>query len=185
VNDALAIHRDLLTRGVAHEIVRLRRVILSADDLPDALDLPAERCVAVRMYEADHRLAAACVPAGATVAPSALLAATGARRIGIAPVDRINQDTQFAAGLVSPVLLPESVWLFLDSTLASAEVLYTATGESGTALGIHTADLLKLTRARVGPLLASVTLGTPASADPLTLAADPLEMPGALLPPHR
>lgn len=153
MNDALAIHRDLLSRGVAHEIVRLRRIILSADELPEALGLAADRCLAVRMYEADDRLVAVCVPAGTTVAPTALLAATRAGRLGMAPPDRVNTETQFAAGLVAPILLPDSVPLFVDSTLAGAEVVYTPTGESGTALGIHTTDLLSLTGGRVGPML--------------------------------
>src|SRR3954452_15913112 len=109
MKDALAIHRDLLARGVPHEIVRLRRIILTADELPEALGLPASQCVAVRMYEADGDLVAVCVPAGATPAPSALLQAAGARRIGLAPVDRINAETDFAGGLAAPLLLPTDV----------------------------------------------------------------------------
>jgi prolyl-tRNA editing enzyme YbaK/EbsC (Cys-tRNA(Pro) deacylase) len=153
MKDALAIHRELLARGVPHEIVRLRRIILSADELPDALGLPAGQCIAVRLYEADSKLVAVCVPAGATPAPSALLHATGARRIGIAPVDRINAETDFAGGLVAPLLLPDDVQIFADASLPAREVLYSPTGESGTALGIHSRDLLAVSGARVAPLL--------------------------------
>src|SRR3954470_7209864 len=117
MKDALAIHRELLARGVPHEIVRLRRIILTADELPDALGLPAGQCVAVRMYEADGQLVAVCVPAGMTPAPSALLHATGAGRIGIAPVDRINAETDFAGGLVAPILLPDDVRVLADASL--------------------------------------------------------------------
>jgi prolyl-tRNA editing enzyme YbaK/EbsC (Cys-tRNA(Pro) deacylase) len=153
MKDALAIHRDLLARGVPHEIVRLRRIILTADELPEALGLPPSQCVAVRVYEADRQLVAVCVPAGATPAPSALLQATGAQRIGVAPVDRINADTDFAGGLVSPLLLPADVHVYADASLSAREVLYTPTGESGTALGIHSRDLFAVSGARVAGLL--------------------------------
>ena len=153
MKDALAIHRELLAQGVPHEIVRLRRIVLTADELPEALGLSSGQCVAVRMYEADDELAALCVPAGATPAPSAVLQATGARRIGVAPVDRVNAATQFAGGLVAPLLLPDDVRIVLDASLASREVLYTPTGESGTALGIHSRDLLRITGALVCNLL--------------------------------
>ncbi|MFL6239641.1 MAG: aminoacyl-tRNA deacylase [Actinomycetes bacterium] len=153
MKDALAIHRELLARGIPHEIVRLRRIILSADELPEALGLAPSQCVTVRMYEADHKLVAVMVPAGATPVPSALLQATGARRIGVAAVDRINSETDFAAGLVAPLLLPADVLALADASLSGREVLYAPTGESGTALGIHSRDLLTVSRARVASLL--------------------------------
>jgi prolyl-tRNA editing enzyme YbaK/EbsC (Cys-tRNA(Pro) deacylase) len=105
------------------------------------------------MYDADSQLTALCVPAGATPAPSAVLAATGARRIGLASADDVNARTEFAAGLVAPLLLPDDVPLIIDSSLASREVLYTPTGESGTALGIHARDLLTVTGATIASLL--------------------------------
>jgi prolyl-tRNA editing enzyme YbaK/EbsC (Cys-tRNA(Pro) deacylase) len=87
-----------------------------------------------------------------------VLAATGARRIGIAPVDRVNAATQFAGGLVAPLLLPDDVQVVLDASLASREVLYTPTGESGTALGIHAQDLISLTGAVITNLLTPATV---------------------------
>jgi prolyl-tRNA editing enzyme YbaK/EbsC (Cys-tRNA(Pro) deacylase) len=165
MKDALAIHRELLARGVPHEIVRLRRIVLTADELPDALGLPPGQCIAVRMYDADGRLVAMCVPAGATPAPSAVLHATGARRIEPTAVDRVNQETQFAAGLVSPLLLPADVPVVFDTTLAAREVLYSPTGESGTAVGIHAADLLSVTGGTVANLLTPTTVDLAADLD--------------------
>src|SRR4051812_37804255 len=69
MKDALDVHRSLLAREVPHEVIRLPRVVLSADEIPDALELPPERCVAVRMYRADEQVAAVIVRAGATAHP--------------------------------------------------------------------------------------------------------------------
>ncbi len=177
---ALDVHRELLTRGVPHEMVRLRRPVLSADDLPASLDLPSTSCVAVRCYiaerRADHRgdrgadrfttgeapvgerLVAAMVHAGVVPDPAALLDAVGARALRAATASEVNAVTDSAAGLVSPVGLPASVTLLADAALGEAEVLYCATGEGGVALGVRTRDLL----VAVAPRVASLS-GTPIS----------------------
>lgn len=152
--DALDVHRALLAREVPHEIVRLPRLILGADEIPDALGLPAARCVVVRMYLADDAPVAVLMHAGATPHPGALLAATGARSLRSAPADLVNRVTDFAAPLVSPVLLGADVTVLADSCVGQAEVVYTATGDSGTALGIPTRSLLTASGAKATELCA-------------------------------
>src|SRR5207248_11775421 len=49
MKDALDVHRSLLAREVPHEVVRLPRPAWSADDIPEVLGLPPERCVTVRL----------------------------------------------------------------------------------------------------------------------------------------
>jgi prolyl-tRNA editing enzyme YbaK/EbsC (Cys-tRNA(Pro) deacylase) len=60
--------------------------------------------------------------------------------------------TGYAAGLVSPVLLPDDVSLYIDDAVVAEldpdSVVYTATGESGTALGVRLLDLLALRAAK-------------------------------------
>ena len=63
-------------------------------------------------------------------------------------------NTDFAGPQLADVCEREDVTVLVDSSLTDATVLYTATGDSGTALGVHTQDLLRLTNARVCPLLA-------------------------------
>ncbi|MDQ1704625.1 MAG: Cys-tRNA(Pro)/Cys-tRNA(Cys) deacylase, partial [Frankiaceae bacterium] len=46
MKDALDVHRSLLAREVPHEVVRLPRLVLSADEIPEAMGLPRDRCVA-------------------------------------------------------------------------------------------------------------------------------------------
>jgi prolyl-tRNA editing enzyme YbaK/EbsC (Cys-tRNA(Pro) deacylase) len=174
MKDALDVHRSLLAREVPHEIVRLPRLVLSADEIPGASGLPAQRCVAVRLYHADDQVVAVLVRAGELPHPGAVLAAVGARTLRAASPDVVNEVTDFAASLVSPVLLPESVAVLADSCVGHHDVVYTATGDGGTVLGIPSRWLLTASRARVCELC------TPASptvdlADDLDAGAGDLE----------
>ena len=156
MKDALDVHRFLLAAEVPHEVVRLPRLVLAADEIPEVLGLPPQRCVAVRVYQADERLAAILVRAGEQPHPGAVLAALGARSLRSAPGDLVNAATDFSAALVSPVLLPDTMDVLADACLGHADVVYTATGDGGTALGIPTRWLLTTSRARVAELCAPV-----------------------------
>lgn len=150
---ALDIHRDLLGKDVPHEIIRLRRPVLDADDLPDALGIDADSCVAVRVYVLDGQLIAVGVPAGRLPDPQALLLATGASTLRPATGPEINAATDYSAGLVAPLLLPRTIPFYVDARVGLSDVVYTATGDTGTALGIATAELLVSSGARVADLL--------------------------------
>jgi len=150
--DALDVHRSLLAREVPHEVVRLPRLVLSADEIPDAMGLPADRCVAVRVYLADDTPVAVIVRATQTPHPGAVLSAVGASTLRAVRADTVNMLTDFAATLVSPVLLPESVTVLADSCVGHSEVVYAPTGDGGTALGIATRWLLTASRAAVAEL---------------------------------
>jgi prolyl-tRNA editing enzyme YbaK/EbsC (Cys-tRNA(Pro) deacylase) len=152
MKDALDVHRSLLAREVPHEVVRLPRLVLSADEIPDALDLPAERCVVVRLYHVDDGTAAVIVRAGETPHPGAVLAALGARTLRLARPDEVNALTDFAAPLVCPVLLPDSIRVLADACVGHIDVVYAPTGDSGTVLGISSRWLLTASRAGVAEL---------------------------------
>ena len=153
---ALDVHRELLSRDVPHEVVRLRSRALTADDLPRLLGLTSG-CVAVRCYEvvrdgSPDAFAAVLVPAGSLPDPAALLAALDARSVRPAPAAVVNAVTAYAAGLVSPFGLPPEVELLADAALGTSDVSWCPLGEGGTALGIRTRDLLVATGARVATL---------------------------------
>lgn len=183
---ALDVHRELLARDVPHEVVRLRRPVVSADDLPAALGLDPAVCVALRCYVDRHRTAAVMVHAGATPEPSALLDALGADALRPATAAEVNAATDYAAGLVSPICLPPEVELLADSALGAADVLYTAAGEGGVALAIRTRDLLVTTGARV----ATLTVGPLAPAertgwDGVVDGADVIDLARGTVPARR
>lgn len=155
---ALDIHRELLSAGVPHEIVRLPSAIASADELPDVLSLPPSSCISVRMYDADGVLHALAVPASAPTRSITLARALGATHVEPATATRVNVQTGFAAGLVAPIGLPPDVVLVVDAILGTSTVLYAATGDSGTVLKIRSRDLLVHSNARVAALSAPVAV---------------------------
>ncbi len=155
---ALDVHQRLLASDVPHEIVHLRARVLTADDLPRVLGV--ERgCVAARCYAVEGgggpALVVVLVPAGTTVCVDALEAALGGRSAQAAGNEQVNAMTDYAAGLVSPVCLPDTVEVLADRALREEDVLYCAVGEGSVALAIHSSDLLQVTGARVLPLTVS------------------------------
>jgi Cys-tRNA(Pro)/Cys-tRNA(Cys) deacylase len=150
--NALTLHHLLIESGTHHEIVHLPRAISSADQLPEVLRLPARRCLAVRLYDVGGVLTAVIVHAGSTPAPGALREVTGSRNVRPVHGDLVNSMTGYAAELVAPLALPPSIEFYADeAVLGDIDhdlVVYTATGESGTALGIRLLDLFSLLDAK-------------------------------------
>ncbi|QKG23751.1 aminoacyl-tRNA deacylase [Actinomadura verrucosospora] len=194
MKDALTLHRALLGWEAVHEIVRLPIGIAHADELPRALGLPADRCLVTRVFACDDSicdgsgggdpggglgrggrdrrsqgrrfLAGVIVRAGDRPPGEAVRRAMGARRVVPARPDLVNAVTEYAAGLVCPLLLPESMPLLIDRRLADGPpgpgVVYTPTGEPSTALGIRGHDLAALCQAKPVDLAAVADLPAPA-----------------------
>jgi prolyl-tRNA editing enzyme YbaK/EbsC (Cys-tRNA(Pro) deacylase) len=151
MKDALSLHRLLLERQTDHEIIRLPRGISSADELPEVLDLPPGRCLCTRLYARpkEYLLAAAIVAAGTWPAQEIVAEVLNVATVAPACDDLVNEATGYAAGLVAPLMLPEEVTILVDQDVCGAdEVVYIATGEACTALGIHTLDLFSLCAAK-------------------------------------
>jgi len=145
-------------------------------NLAQALGLPARRCVDVHAFHALSRFGDALV---LLLAPSDTIfddTVTG-QRLGraIAPISANGADerdagagavftragaqlvssrTDYLAGHVAPLLLPADVQVVALQSLAdlAATVVYTPTGDVGTALGIRALDLLVLSHATVLPV---------------------------------
>ncbi|MEV0197997.1 YbaK/EbsC family protein [Nonomuraea sp. NPDC050691] len=149
MKDALAIHRWLLAHQVHHEIVRLPRPITRVDELPATISAAPERCVMVTVFEVTTRLGREVVAVVSSVAtpprPGAVGALLGARDVRPAPAFLVNSATDYAAGLVGPLLLPRRLPVLVDDRLAGdAEPIFMASGERHTAVGMRALDLLSL-----------------------------------------
>ncbi|MBO2461307.1 aminoacyl-tRNA deacylase [Actinomadura violacea] len=110
-------------------------------------------------------LAGVIVRAGDRPPGEAVRRAMGAARVVPARADLVNAVTEYAAGLVCPLLLPESMPLLIDQRLADGppgpDVVYTPTGEPSTALGIRGHDLAALCQAKPVDLAAVPDLPAP------------------------
>ncbi|WP_327088596.1 hypothetical protein OIE66_40835 [Nonomuraea sp. NBC_01738] len=149
MKDALAIHRWLLAHQVHHEIVRLPRPMTCADELPEMISAGADRCVSVTVFEGSTRRGRSVVATVHTVAapprPAVVGALVGTRNIHLAPAFLVNAVTDYAAPLVCPLLLPESLTVLVDERLRPDRTpIFTPTGERHTALAMRALDLLTL-----------------------------------------
>ncbi|HZE32527.1 MAG TPA: YbaK/EbsC family protein [Actinoallomurus sp.] len=159
MKDALSLHRLLLERQTVHEIVRLPRGISSADELPEVLDLPPRRCLCTRLYArpVECLVAAAIVPAGTWPAQEVVAELLNVATVALAGDDLVNEATGYAADLVAPLMLPEEITILVDQDVSGVDdVVYTATGEACTALGIRTLDLFSLCAAKPVAMACSV-----------------------------
>jgi Cys-tRNA(Pro)/Cys-tRNA(Cys) deacylase len=159
---AMDVHRELLSREIPHEIFRLPRVVLNADELPDLLRVPANQCLGTRLYFVDERPIAVAVAAQRTPQPGAVLAALDGTTLRPATSQQTNELTRYAAGLVNAAHLPVGIPLYVDAEVDVSGTLYLPTGDTGTALGIPSRTFFRLTRARVAHLVEAEVIELPA-----------------------
>jgi hypothetical protein len=162
----LDIHQYLLEHDVHHEIVRLPRPAASAAHLAEVLGVTPRRCLAIHPFHAlspdgdvlvlvlapadEQPTAATLVPAlrdllHDRLGPDAELSVAGAALV--------SGRTDYIAGHLAPLLLPADVIVVSTRGVLdlATSIIYTATGDGGTALGIGATDLLNLSQAIVLP----------------------------------
>jgi Cys-tRNA(Pro)/Cys-tRNA(Cys) deacylase len=150
MKDALAIHRWLLAHQIHHEIVRLPRPMTCADELPETLCAPPERCMAVTVFQVAPRIGREFVVAVMSAVPTppppgVVGGLLGVRQVRPAPAHLVNEATDYAAGLVCPLLLPKKLQLLVDDRIhPDTAPVHTATGDRHTALTMRALDLLAL-----------------------------------------
>jgi Cys-tRNA(Pro)/Cys-tRNA(Cys) deacylase len=162
----LDIHQYLLEHDVHHEIVRLPRPAASAEHLAEVLGVTPRRCLAIHPFHAftadGEVLVLVLSPADEEPQPSTLMAALHdllRDRLGpdtdisVAGAALVSRRTDYFAGHLAPLLLPADVIVVSTQGVLdlATSIIYTATGDGGTALGISATDLLNLTRAIVLP----------------------------------
>jgi Cys-tRNA(Pro)/Cys-tRNA(Cys) deacylase len=182
----LDIHQYLLEHDVHHEIVRLPRPAASAEHLAEVLGVTPRRCLAIHPF---HTLTAdgdvlVVVLAPADEAPTTASLVSALRdllrdRLGpdaeltVAGAALVSRLTDYIAGHLAPLLLPSDVIVVSTRGVLdlATSIIYTATGDGGTALGIAAADLLNLSGAIVLPSDAPADGGHPLDAvDNIALA---------------
>ena len=162
----LDIHQYLLEHDVHHEIVRLPRPAASAEHLAEVLGVTPRRCLAIHPFHAftpdGEVLVLVLSPADEEPQPPTLMAALHEvlrdrlgpdTEISVAGAALVSRRTDYFAGHLAPLLLPADVIVVSTQGVLdlATSIIYTATGDGGTALGIGATDLLNLTRAIVLP----------------------------------
>jgi Cys-tRNA(Pro)/Cys-tRNA(Cys) deacylase len=162
----LDIHQYLLEHDVHHEIVRLPRPAASAEHLSEVLGVTPRRCLAIHPFHALTRdgdvLVLVLAPADeAPDARTLVFALTDLLRgrlgpdaeLSVAGADLVSRRTDYVAGHLAPLLLPADVIVVSTRGIVdlATSIIYTATGDGGTALGIGATDLLNLSGAIVLP----------------------------------
>jgi Cys-tRNA(Pro)/Cys-tRNA(Cys) deacylase len=162
----LDIHQYLLQHDVHHEIVRLPRPAASAEHLAEVLGITPRRCLAIHPFHAltpdGDVLVLLLAPADATPDSAQLIPALGELlrdhlgpdvELAVAGADLVSSHTDYIAGHLAPLLLPADVIVVTTSGVVdlATSIIYTATGDGGTALGIGATDLLNLSHAIVLP----------------------------------
>ncbi|MFF3437750.1 aminoacyl-tRNA deacylase [Streptosporangium sp. NPDC002721] len=154
MKDALAIHRWLLAHQVHHEIVRLPRAMTCSDELPEVLSASPEICLGVTVLEVTTLIGrepvAVLTSVGSPPRPGVVGGILKARRVRQASAFTVNSATDYASGLVCPLLLPATLTVLVDERLTrTATPVYVPTGERRTALLIRADHLLTLVSGRV------------------------------------
>jgi len=174
----LDIHQYLLEHDVHHEIVRLPRPAASAEHLAEVLGVTPRRCLAIHPFHAPTPdgdvLVLVMAPADQEVAAATLVFALREllrdhlgpdAELRVAGAALVSRRTDYIAGHLAPLLLPPEVIVVSTRGVLdlATSIIYTATGDGGTALGIAATDLLNLSRAIVLPSDGPAENGAPAA----------------------
>jgi Cys-tRNA(Pro)/Cys-tRNA(Cys) deacylase len=162
----LDIHQYLLEHDVHHEIVRLPRPAASAAHLAEVLGVTPRRCLSIQPFHAltpeGDVLVLVLAPADEDAAAETLVFALREllrdrlgpdAQLSVAGASLVSRRTDYIAGHLAPLLLPPDVIVVSTRGVVdlATSIIYTATGDGGTALGIAATDLLNLSRAIVLP----------------------------------
>jgi Cys-tRNA(Pro)/Cys-tRNA(Cys) deacylase len=187
----LDIHQYLLEHDVHHEIVRLPRPAANAEHLAEVLGVTPRRCLAIHPFHAltpdGDVLVLLLAPADEAPETATLLLALGQllrdrlgpdAQLSVAGAALVSLRTDYIAGHLAPLLLPADVIVVSTRGVLdlATSIIYTATGDGGTALGISATDLLNLSQAVILPSDAPDLSGFGDGVDRLDL--DP--MPGTV-----
>jgi len=162
----LDIHQYLLEHDVHHEIVRLPRPAASAEHLAEVLGVTPRRCLAIHPFHAltpdGDVLVLVMAPADEEMTAATLVFALREllrdrlgpeAELSVAGAALVSRRTDYIAGHLAPLLLPPDVIVVSTRGVLdlATSIIYTATGDGGTALGIAATDLLNLSGAIVLP----------------------------------
>jgi Cys-tRNA(Pro)/Cys-tRNA(Cys) deacylase len=118
-----------------------------------ALGLPPAAVFKTLLVKLDGRtLLVALVPVDRTLDLKAVAAAAGGKRAEMADPAEAERVTGYVVGGISPLGQKRALPTVIDATASDLERVYVSAGRRGLEIGLRTADLITLCRAKTAPI---------------------------------
>lgn len=117
-----------------------------------ALGLDPQEVFKTLLADVDGRTVVGIVPVSGSLDLKALAAAAGGRRAEMTDPARAQRLTGYVLGGISPLGQRTSLPTYLDVSAEPLARIYVSGGRRGLDVGVHPADLIKVTGAVVAPI---------------------------------
>ena len=126
---------------------------LAAETVAAKIGLPAEQVFKTLVARGDRNgICMAVIPGNAELDLRALAAASGDRKIQLAPVKELQALTGYIRGGVTALAGKKDYPVYVDETIELFDIISISAGMRGLQILLAPSDYLKATRARLTPL---------------------------------
>ena len=126
---------------------------LAAETVAAKIGLPAEQVFKTLVARGDRNgICMAVIPGNAELDLKALAAASGDRKIQLAPVKELQALTGYIRGAVTALAGKKDYPVYVDETIELFDIISISAGMRGLQILLAPSDYLKATRARLTPL---------------------------------
>jgi prolyl-tRNA editing enzyme YbaK/EbsC (Cys-tRNA(Pro) deacylase) len=126
----------------------------TAEAAAEAAGCGLDQIVKSLVFETGGRYIVAMIPGDRRADRAKVAGAAGVRRARVASAEEVQDATGFAPGAVAPFPLPGVDRLLIDRRLLTQELLWIGAGSEHHLAAISPPDLVRLTRAETGDLVA-------------------------------
>jgi Cys-tRNA(Pro)/Cys-tRNA(Cys) deacylase len=126
---------------------------LSAETVAGKVGFPVEQVFKSIVVRGDRTgVVVALVPAGTSVEPRLLAAASGNKRADVVPLKEVLDLTGYMRGAVTPLALKRPYPIFVDETITLWPVVSISAGQRGLQIIVAPADLIRVTGATLADI---------------------------------
>jgi Cys-tRNA(Pro)/Cys-tRNA(Cys) deacylase len=126
---------------------------LSAESVARKVGFPIEQVFKSIVVRGDRTgIVVALVPAGTSVEPRLLAAASRNKRADVVPLKEVLDLTGYIRGAVTPLALKRPYPIFVDETIELWPVVSISAGQRGLQIIVAPADLIRVTGATVADI---------------------------------
>jgi Cys-tRNA(Pro)/Cys-tRNA(Cys) deacylase len=142
-SDATPVSRELVALGVEHKVLKHPGPLRSLEQAAEERGMRPEQIVRSIVFRtAAGEFVMVLVAGPAQIAWPALRAYLGQSRLTTATEEELLQVTGYTRGAVAPFGLPAPMRVLVDRKLLDEDVVSMGSGIQGTAVVLHTTDLI-------------------------------------------